>query len=269
MTSGAGVGVCSTWITADEITCGSGSDYDKREAAVQIATDVLYVLSGQHWPGLCNRTVRPRVVCSQGCWQTWMAAGSPWAPWPYSLVPAPGRCSGRHDPTGPSRIRIPGPVAEIDEIVIDGDALDTGAYMLQGSSTLVRLDGEAWPTANNLTRAANTANDGGDPAWQIAYVWGAEPPASGVAACRDLACEIVLAMEGAEDCRLLWGAQVQSQTRRGVTVTYQSLGTALADGLTGLDSVDLWINTARGGKFRRRARVIRADAPKRRGVWTV
>lgn len=268
MTAGAAFGVCAPWVAADDLGCGEA---ETRDVAVQLASDVLYVLSGQHWPGVQERVVRPRVVCSEGCWETWMVPSDPLVGWPVATVLPPGRCAGRHDLAGPSRLRLPGPVAAITSVVIDNVTLDPGDYALQGLRTLVRLDGEQWPMANDLTRAANTANPGdADPAWQITYDWGAEPPPSGVAVCAELACEIVAAIEGAEGCRLLWGAQVQTVARRGVNITYKSIADALKDGMTGLDTVDLWLNAARGGPYRpRKARIVRADAPRRRPIWTV
>ena len=267
MTAGAATGVCAPWVAADDLACGEA---DTRDQAVQLASDVLYVLSGRHWPGVCDRVVRPRVVCPQGCWEAWMVPSDPLAAWPVAAALPPGRCAGRHDLAGPSRLRLPGPVAAIDDVTIDSVVLDPSDYALQGLSTLVRLDGERWPTANDLTRAASTANPGdADPAWQVAYQWGALPPESGVVACAELACELVAAIEGADGCRLLWGAQVQTVARRGVSVTYQSIADALDKGLTGLDTVDLWLNAARGGPYRpRKARVVRADARRRRGLWT-
>lgn len=278
MTVGSGAGVCAPWFDpegddADTSLCTLDLSEPQQLAAATLASDILYVLTNRHWPGLCNRVVRPSFVEHEGqpCWAWWGPNPDPRAPygwgWPWGFDVWRNMPPNRPREPGPT-LRLPGPVDSITTVTIDGVALPSSAYQLVGTRTLNRIDGEDWPTSQDLTRLASSANpDGGAPAWEVAFKWGKEPPVGGALIAEVLYCEIGAGMQGGE-CRLMWGARLATVSRRGVNVTFESISAYLKDGLTGVDEVDAWIVAARGGPWRpRKARVLRADAPKRNSRW--
>jgi len=272
VTTGSGAGVCSLWFDpagadADTALCTPNLSEDQQQAAAALTSDILYSLTNRQWPGTCPRTVRPGLRVANNCWTWWWGPeADPWFPYlpvPYATLPR------RPEPS--ARLRLPGPIASVTTITVDGATLTSGVdYQLVGRNVIERLGGETWPFTNDLTRAASTPRgDAADPAWAITYEWGADPPAAGLAIAEVLYCEIAAGLAGSDDCRLLWGARLTSVNRRGVSLTFESIAAFLEKGLTGVDEVDAWITAARGGPWRpRRARVRRADAPKRASRWT-
>lgn len=274
MTSGQGAGVCTLWFdpadAGGEPMCSPDLSPDGQQVAAKITSDILYVLTNRQWPGTCERVVRPAFELGAAgvpCW-TWWWGPDPDPRYPYGWA-SPFR------PAGPrvrasTILRLPGPVADVTEVLIDGEILDPSAYQVQGTRTLVRVDGDDWPAQNDLTRAASTPRgDAAQPAWQITYLWGADPPDGAQAVAEALYCQVAAGMAGSDDCRLLWGARLTQVSRRGVNVSYESLTQFLRDGLTGVDEVDVWVTIARGGRWKPNGggRVLRADAPRRRSRW--
>lgn len=269
-------GLCSPWVTADELPDSMFGDLteDEVDQAATFASEVLYVLSNRYWPGVCDRLVRPDLGL-----RSWRAAEPGGGAWTDARWPGWWGASsyGWYGPrvlmcdAALTRFTLPGPVQSVTEIMIDGDTLDPSAYLVEGRSTLVRVDGDSWPTGQDLTRATSSDESGGAPAWHVAYEWGEDPPSSGVLACRSLLVELLTALGGdCDSCRLPWAGAVASVSRKGTSVNYGSLHDQFANGYVGLADVDLWLNTARGGQWRpRRARIGRADARPRNQRVTV
>lgn len=275
MTTGHQAGVCSLWfdpaeVTDDDAVCHPDLSEDGQQTAAKIASDVLYVLTNRQWPGVCPRVVRPAFQYGPAgvpCWTWW------WGPDPDPRFPfgwaSPFRPVAGARVRASTVLRLPGPVSSVTEVKIDGAVLDPSAYQLQGTYTLIRVDGDNWPVGQDWDRTPDDPADGDVPAWQVAYDWGADPPDGAQAAAEALYCQVAAGMVGSDDCRLLWGARLTTVNRRGVSVSYESLTAYLKDGFTGVDEVDLWINAARGGAWRPRGggRVLRADSPRRRSRW--
>jgi len=264
-------GLCSAWITADDLSdeMFGDLDADSVDDVCMFASEVLYVLANRYWPGVCTRTVRPDLGVRNLWWSTepgggaWTDARWPgwWGQTPYGWD-GPRRW-GVCDQAN-RRFSLPGPVQSVDSIVIDGTTLPPSAYFVDGRSTLVRVDGDAWPTGQDLTRSPTATGSGAHPAWQVTYQWGEDPPRSGVIACKSLTSEVLAALTGCAECRLPWAGAVASAQRKGTTVNYQSLSDQFKNGEVGLADVNLWLNTVRGGVWRpRRARIGRADARNR------
>jgi hypothetical protein len=146
-------------------------------------------------------------------------------------------------------------IVEIVEVQLDGVIFDPANYRLW-KRRLIRLDGEAWPDCQDFTL------DNGDvDTWSISYRHGRPVPAGGQVAAGLLACEISKAMCGDTSCAL--PKRVQTVTRQGVTVGFLDPMKFLAEGKTGLYMVDLWLQQVNPGRLQRRARVFRADDPRR------
>lgn len=210
-------GPCEPWFDpVDLASCCSdlGTDADVDRAA-EIATDLLYGLTGYRYPGVCEQTVRPQ---GQGCF------GS-----------ADVCCCNRL-----STITLAGyPVREILEVRLNGDVLTVDDYRLDRNRQLVRIGG-VWPACQRLD-----LTDGPGTLF-VTYAYGLEPPPGGAEAALELACQIAKAMctagggGGLEDCELPAGTV--RVTRQGVSVETQTLGLWLVGSLrTGMPMVDLFM----------------------------
>lgn len=247
-------GPCETWTprwTCDVMTTSPVVTGQ----AVQAATAVLWSMSGQRF-GLCTTTIRP---CRRGCidayprgYVEWIG-GSPGGILGDALWFAPG-CSSCGDAcscTTQSEVVLPAPVDSIVAIKVDGVVLDPSAYVLYDARRLLRVDGEAWPTCNDLSAA-----DTEDGTWSITASYGEPVPALGELAVGELACELLRAFEG-DDCSL--PANVQSLARQGVTIEMPDPAELRKQGLLGLRLGDLFIQTYNPHKLTQRSRAFRVD----------
>lgn len=133
--------------------------------------------------------------------------------------------------TAAAQVTVPGPVARVNAIIVDGAALDPSAYRVDNYRHIVRQDGGRWPTCVHM----------GDPdpgGWTIDYGHGFPVPAGGRFAAGVLACELAKACSG-QPCGL--PRNVTSIVRQGVTVTRSDLDTLLDAGRFGLFEVDAWV----------------------------
>lgn len=244
--------------------CSPCDDYAldpaKAEQCLQIASDVLYNLTGRQWPGECTETVRP---CAQ-----YGTGGSAWAPALVggNMVPG-GRVQATWGSWGwcgcnrsrqcgcstLSEVRLPGyPVTGITEVWLDGLLVDAGSYRLDDRRYLVWVgdsnDRAGWPCCQRMER--DTDEDG---TFAVAYTFGTGPPPGGVAACATLACDMLLACnpETLGLCRIIAGAT--NVQRQGVGITLIDPLAIVQQGVTGLPEVDLWVASVMLGSARRRA----------------
>lgn len=196
--------ICSVWATENDL-CDICSDYD---AAVdftpylQAASEVLYHLSAQQFPGICDITIEP---CSNRTSASdlpnlmfrdrlpWLACG---------CLVYRDDCSCAGDPI---LSLAPTPVTEITEITTSDGVLDDSAYELLGNSVIRRIDGDNWPCC--------------DSDFSVAFSYGREPPQLGIQAAAILACELYLSCQPedvAKRCRL--PRNVVSVSRQGVSI---------------------------------------------------
>jgi len=277
-------GPCGDWTTPAEVRdCCEGLDpaYDLTEV-IEVASELLFGLSGARFPGICSRLVRPCKgrncgcggcgQCSDGCrsWhltENWLHAG---AGYPSIPVPIAGggfaNCSTSGSCCGeccePS-VELPAPIAGDPgvgiEVVIDGVVLAADAYEVRAYRRLVRVDGGSWPCTNNFSGDSGVGGDDGT--WQITYDYGRDVPAGGRLAARILACQLALARCGAEGCIL--PQRLREIDRQGVSMVFADPLEFLAEGLTGIYEADLWLSTVNPTKLKRRGRVHRADDTRR------
>lgn len=228
--------VCAPWATIADV-CSPCDDYEFDVALLEdklaIASDLLYDLSGRRWAGECSEIVRPVV----------------------------GRCPSRDvcRCSGVSEIRLGGsPLVEINEVKIDGVVLDASEYRIDDHSTLVRI-GDRWPTCQNMNLA-----DTEQGTFSVDYVYGVAPPPGGVAAAAALGCQLAMACqpETLGACRLT--DRAISVTRQGVTKQLRDPAQMFPQGLTGLNEVDLWLESLRYGQRQRPATVVVPEIESRR-----
>jgi hypothetical protein len=246
------LGVCSTWADYPETT---------QEAALSMATLYLWGVTGRRF-GLCPLTVRP--------------SQTRWDPVAYQAFPVwPGQES--NGPSGPflfggrwfnagcgtaccgaraCAVVLRGPVASIDEVLVDGDEVPSSAYRVDvtdGTYLLVRVDGECWPVCQNFSR--ETEQDG---TFEVAYRIGSEPPAALLIAAALLACEYAKGLTGGA-CRL--PARMTRLTRQGVEVEVEPASPD--EGRTGIREVDDVIASLNPSRRQRPPLLLSPDLPER------
>ncbi len=217
---GALYGPCSAWVTTEEIdACCSLPEASNPfelivalEQAATSASQLLWLLSGRQFSGLCERKVRP---CRTGCacdyqvlsrghviyWggDSWYCEGNP--------------CGCR----ALSRVKLSGyPVRTIEEVKIDGILVDPSEYRLDERRYLTRMNGSLWPSCQQLD-----LDDTESGTFSITYQYGQTPPQIAKDAAAQLSCEIWKACASANgldvgECVLPTGAT--RITRQGITI---------------------------------------------------
>jgi hypothetical protein len=255
-------GVCPDWATANYSPA-------IQTFAINFATLLMYTATGRQF-GLCDTTLRP-------CWNqtlpTYLTYPSLWnagqygGQYAWGLVAfvngdilygggcgcAPGSSCG----CMPPEVALPMPVYRIISVTIDGATLAPSAYRADGNM-LVRQDGQAWPSNQNLG-----APLGGVNTWSVRYAKGQPVPVALNDAAGILANELAKARVGGA-CRL--PQRIQSVTRQGVTVQALPLQELLDKGLTGIVEVDMAILAVNPFGLKQRPRVTSPDLPQWRPV---
>jgi hypothetical protein len=229
--------LCSPWVTEAQIEeCGCTgvpADYDWT-ITIAVVSEVLYLRSGQRWPGSCTETVRP---CPSECDSCCCC----WAP----------------------TITLFDDVTEIVEVWQDGELVPESEYRLDEHRYLVRLadaDGnnDGWRACQRLDRP-RTENE----TLEVTYRHGRNPPWSGVRAAAAFACQIALACVGSDDCTL--PERVQTLTSQGVTMTMVDAFDFLDRGRLGVYEVDAFLSAVNPSGLQSAPSVISPDfKPSRR-----
>lgn len=240
-------GVCSVWASRELMPCDAADWADTLvDDALAAASSILYVLSGRQFPGVCSATVRP---CA---WRPGQSQRTRyrWGTWEWRR--AWGSCGCRSDAVcgcgGLSQVELRQPVAEVTEVLVDGDVLDPSAYRVDDWRWLVRVDGDSWPCCQSLELDSTEPGT-----FEVSFGFGALPSPGGDRSAAALACELAKAWqpELAGQCRL--PQRVQQLTRQGVSLVMNPAD-VFDGGLTGISDVDLWLRsvnpkTDRGGGF--------------------
>jgi len=224
---------CKGWEQHDEAV---------RTAATDLATEVLWALSGRRF-GLCSSTVRPVRRGDGEAWRRWES----WLDLPYGSVAAGFcGCPGLGCACGPTgtELTLPGPVHAVTRVVIDGQELPAAAYAVYDRRWLMRLDGGSWPSGQDLTKADDQPG-----AWAVTYQRGVEVPAGGKVAAGTYACEVAKAMVADTTCRL--PRRVQTLVRQGVQASFVDPAQLARDGMTGLPEVDQWLRVVNPNRLPR------------------
>lgn len=248
----AGGQTCQPWATHED-AIGACADYlvdpDELDVWMQVATDVLWNLTGRRWSGICSDTVRPnaqwRRVAGPRMW--WAGRGSGPGMW--------GWCScHRGRETGCStvpEIRLPNSPVVPDSVVvrIDGDLMPPESYRVDDGRFLVRLDGDGWPCCQDMR--ANPETD--DHTFQIVYSFDRRPPIGGVRACAMYGCQLFSAANPELGGPCVLPTNVVQVVRQGVTTRFVDPSSLAKDALTGLPFADAWVRSILTGNQRRKA----------------
>jgi len=128
-------------------------------------------------------------------------------------------------------IVLPGPVAEVAEVLWSGEPIPLASFRLDNGNRLVRTDGECWPSCQRMDLPLGAPCTLG-----VTYVPGLVPGVAGEWAAGVLACEFAKACTGGK-CRL--PASVVTVSRQGVTMEMDN--GMFANGLTGIREVDAYL----------------------------
>lgn len=245
---------CAPWTTEALVAAYrgcSGKTFDAGivQTAIDVASRILFELSGRQFPGECTTTFRPCRRRGGDASPSWWEFDSSW-----------GWCGCASDPcscAGVDRIQLGvQPLNEVDEVLVDGVALVAGTdYRIDDNLWLVRLGGQAWPASQDLSKDPLADVD----TFQVIVRHGMPVPPDGELAARALACNLALAMSpaGTGDCQL--PQRVVSYTRQGVSVALIDPWTFLDRGRTGIYEVDLFLSAVNPGGLRRRGAVGSPD----------
>lgn len=239
--------VCTPWATAADL-CEPYDDPALDPALVDdmldVASDLLFFLSGQRFAGICRDTVRP--------------AGRP--------LGAHGSHLGCGGVCGERVVAVTlgaYPIDSIIEVLLDGVALDPSEYKIVDNRWLVRTadaDGNrrTWRTCQRLDLDSTEENT-----FEVTFVYGQMPPRAGVRAAAELGGELALACSPALEGKCKLPKRVTSLARQGVTETVVLDPMAFLDkGKTGLYSCDSFLAAVNPAGISRAAAVYMPGRPR-------
>lgn len=239
------------WIQADELGDYSYTEYS--EEAVQVASNLLWAMSGRKYTGVT--TVTERYTCtlrnnrmgpSDRTNSAVLFGGDvyniPSGDYDeYSELVADGLSPD-------ARIKLRGrPVTKVHTLRNKtGTILDPSSYYLVDHSTLHIRAGTPWTPCNV----------------EITYSYGIPVPVAGKMAARKLAIEFARLWSGDEMCEL--PQRVTSVSRQGVSYTIIDNQEFIDELRTGLYEIDLFLKTVNPDNARRKAKVFSVDTPRAR-----
>lgn len=243
--------------------CTSCKDYmndlsdEDYEIFTRMAAEFLWNWTNRLF-GLCEVTVRP---CTSNCgawdayrssfwgrgpypWQGSWDSGS-WVPlliagkWYNMTCGCVSTCNCATE--GPHRLSLPGPVASITSVMVDGAIVPPTAYRLEHKRFLVRTDGGVWPACQDLLADSSEPNT-----FEVVYKKGVEVPIGGQIAAGRLASEFAKAACNDRSCQL--PQRMKQIVRQEVTVTLMDDFADLKEGGTGIWLIDQWVQSMRASK---------------------
>lgn len=219
--------------TADFFAYGCNCSLQKDDAAdvqtvsdsIDMASDMISILSGGVINGRCMMTLLP-FGDGGGCFpMTLYGPASPFA--------------------GFSAIPLRGPNSEIVSVTIDGANVAASAYRIvhhQGIDYLMRIDGEAWPSANSFD-SSDSSN------WSFTVRYGRGPDKITRDAVNELACELAEDFDGR---KTMLPPGITSLNLQGASAQLEDMAEALRDGNENMPAVArfLGIYNPTGTRFR-------------------
>ncbi len=269
-------GPCNVWIDGAYVAqwdplIGVGSSEYLLDPYAEMASQLMFVLSGRQFQGTCQRKVRPcRQACSCFGANSSLGGIGPWF-WPSSIGAYwwgswswYSECGDACGCGNESYIRLAGyPIQRILEVKLDGNVLDPASdYRLDARRNLIRLADLSgspvvdrfWPACQDLSLPDTEPGT-----YSVTYEWGAQVPEFGKKAAAQLAVELWNASpENAGVCRL--PDKVTRIVRQGIEMDrVVPLADMLTMGATGLPLVDAFIAMTNPGKAKMRSAVFSPD----------
>lgn len=241
------MGVCTPWVTPDDLpaeraTLSGGVTWDE---VCQMASDILFDLSGRRWTGDCGQVTARLSLGDDGvptCCGT--GRGYPpmdqftdagWSGYPSAPILLSGEVYNITCCT-PAKLRLPDTTArDVVSVTERGTVRDPSTYELRRGGWLVDLSLRGWWPCGTAV--------------EVVYSAGWAPPAGGKVAARLFALELGKLLAGDGTCRL--PSRVQNVLRQGVTMASLDKLEDLDKGRIGYYPVDMWLSsvtrTVRGG----------------------
>ncbi|MFD6936266.1 hypothetical protein ACFWAP_08955 [Streptomyces goshikiensis] len=236
------IGPCEAWPTELCCTIPEGTDPGDVERWTLVASNILWGLSGRRW-GPCPVTVRPcRRSCLDDAFPS-LHAGVGTGPWiPY--IGADGRwrnasvCGCKSDCSCGElcEVYLPGPVCDVDEVDVGGEVLLPEQYRVDAPGKLTRVDGECWPTCQDLAAPPGAAGT-----FTVKYRWGLPLDAAAIAAVSELTCHLLKGCAPAGSCGCKSNRNLTRVVRQGVEMEMPDPTLIYSEGRTGLPMADMWL----------------------------
>ena len=230
------LGVCTDWA---EVPAA------RQATALALATGYLWRATGRQY-GVCPVTVRP----SQGqrvegvAYQSYPVAvgqsglGVPGGPFLFGGRWFNQGCASACCGNSACAVVLRGPVASVDEVLVDDEVIPASAYRVDvtgGVYLLVRVDGQCWPACQDFT-----ADEGEPGSFSVAYGLGRPLPLILATAAAMLACEYAKALAGGP-CKL--PSKMTRLSRQGVEVELEAPdATGESTGIREVDQVVAMLN---------------------------
>jgi hypothetical protein len=240
------------WVQPSDLgTTYSNSDY--ADEACQMASNILWAMSGRKYNGIT--TVTERYITSINALR--FQGGSAKNFFPHMVsgnvynVPTEDWNDSAYESDGTSslsRIRLRGkPVQEVHLVrsMYSGIIVDPDLYYVAEHSKLVAYRGIPWPPGN----------------LEVTYTYGQRPPTAGKMAAKRFAIELIKLWEG-DDCAL--PDRVTSVSRQGVSYTILDNQDFLENMRIGIYDIDLFLKTANPSKALAPSKIFSPDVPRAR-----
>ena len=236
---------CSGWDVIFSECCPevSGSA-ELQQAGAEYGAFTMWAATGRRF-GLCPRVTRPcgrwcannqgtyGHYWSEGTWMPYVFAGA-WRNCWCGCNGMAGCCSCEPD----CQVWLPGPVASITSVTVDGVVVDPATYRVDNGRWLVRTHNQStsdcWPQCQdmNLNEGPGT--------FIVEYMQGIPVPSVLRRAAGELACEWIKSCQGLP-CRL--PQRITSIARQGISISMVPVEDLLRNGLTGVFTVDQLIRS--------------------------
>lgn len=226
------------WVAAAEVTAAdSEATEEEAAAAVRVATDVLYALSGRRFPGPRTATLRIPPTVQGG--PELLPVAAPWAG-AASRRGGCGACITGYDPLlHPIRSVVSMSVGGVDVPAEQIDASNGRTIRVLRGDVSDPLAVNRWCGPDGVYSLMPGGGCGcAGPGAEVTLRWGADVPEGGVAAARLLAIELCKALRGDGGCRL--PGNLVSINRQGVSIVLDPT-TFLDKKRTGIPFADLWL----------------------------
>lgn len=265
--------LCSPWVTEADLRRRAGCDdidpLTLSDAALD-ASELLFALSGEQFPGLCTRTVRPAARPRNtpvGRWseRLFMASGVGYsANWGVCVMDAlmSGGADSHSSCDWSRQVDLmTSPVRSIVAVLVDGQTVDPAHYRVDDDHLLTRIDGYSWPTCQDINLPSTEQNT-----FEVTYRYGFDPPSFGVSAAAAYGAELAKSRSSRPN-RL--PQRLTSITREGVTMAVLDPMQFLEKGLTGIPEVDAFLISVNSQRQKTPPMVYSPDVQQMRRTGTV
>lgn len=215
-----------TWADVQKVCTPPALDVSLQAPFCQAVSELMWMLSGRQF-GTATIKARPVGQCGHG-----VAGGYPY--W-YGGVYWSG-----YGPSGPCSCGAyryvhlgQAPIVSVTKVEIDGVTLDPAAYKVDEWNYLVRVDGDPWPSCNDLAAASDAKG-----VFEVTWVYGVPVPQAGLTSAALLACRLAPDLNMNAACAPPGNASTVAA--EGVTIQLNN-SSIIEEGRTGIALVDFWL----------------------------